>query len=88
MEASPEQVEAWSQYKSFRNKINNRKKTEETNYKASKITENLDSATKTWKTAKMLMDWKTSGTPHQIEVNGQLVTSASLTATYMNAFFL
>ena len=88
MEANPEQVEAWSQYKSFRNKINNRKKTEETNYKASKITENLDSATKTWKTAKMLMDWKTSGTPHQIEVNGQLVTSARLIATYMNEFFI
>ena len=66
IEASPEQVEAWSQYKSFRNKINNRKKTEETDYKAFKISENLDDATKTWKTAKVFMDWKTSGTPHQI----------------------
>ena len=69
-------------------KINNRKKTEEQVYKTEKIKENLDSASKTWKTAKMFMDWKTTGTPHQIEVNGRLVTSARQIATFMNEFFI
>ena len=86
--ASPEQVEAWGQYKVFRNSINNRKKSEETRYKAAKISENLDSATKTWRTAKMFMDWKTTGSPHQIEVNGRLVTRSSLIAKLMNQFFI
>ena len=87
-EASPGQVEAWTQYKIFRNRINNRKKNEEQVYKTEKITENLDSASKTWKTAKMFMDWKTTGTPHQIEVSGRLVTSARQIATFMNEFFI
>ena len=87
-EASPEQIEAWGQYKAFRNIVNNRKKTEEVKYKSSKITENLDCASKTWKTTKMFMDWKTTGTPHQIEVDGRLVTQARLIAKYMNEFFI
>ena len=88
MEASSEESEAWKQYKTYRNKINNRKKMEEINFKRNKITEDLDSASKTWKTAKMFMDWKTTGSPHQIEVNGRLITSAGKIATYMNEFFI
>ena len=87
-EASPEQAEAWGQYKVFRNTINNKKKSEETRYKTAKISENLDSATKTWRTAKMFMNWKTTGTPNQIEVNGRLVTKACLIAKLMNQFFI
>ena len=34
------------------------------------------------------MDWKTTGTPHQIEVDGRLITKASLIAKYMNEFFI
>ena len=36
----------------------------------------------------MLMDWKTTGSPHQIEVNGRLVTKSSLIAKFMNQFFI
>ena len=88
LEACPMQVEAWAQYKTFRNKINNRKKVEEEDYKRNKITENLDSASKTWKTAKMFMNWKTTGTPHQLEVNGSLITSARDIAGFMNEYFI
>ena len=87
-EASPEQVEAWVQYKKFRNKINNRKKNEEHVYKSMKITENLESPSKTWKTAKMFMNWKTTGSPHQLEVNGRLITSSGQIASVMNDFFI
>ena len=85
--ASPEEVEAWNQYKYYRNRINNRKKNEEKNFKSEKITENLDSAEQTWKTAKMFMDWKTPGSPSQLEIDGKLVTKASLIAKHMNEFF-
>ena len=40
-EASPLEIEAWNQYKLFRNTINNRKKFEENAFKAVEITENL-----------------------------------------------
>ena len=85
--ASPEESEAWNQYKYYRNKINNRKKNEEKMFKTEKITENLDSAEQTWKTAKLFMDWKTPGSPLQIEIGGKLVTKASLVAQHMNEYF-
>ena len=34
------------------------------------------------------MNWKSTGTPHQIEVEGRLITKASLIAEYMNNFFI
>ena len=71
----------------YRNRINNRKKNEEKSFKSEKITENLDSVEQTWKTAKVFMDWKTSGTPAQLEINGELVSKASKIAKHMNEFF-
>ena len=52
------------------------------------MTENLDSASKTWKTAKMFMDWKSTGTPSQIEEDGKLVKKAGEIAKIMNEFFI
>ena len=59
--ASEEEIEAWKQFKFYRNKINNRKKIEEKMFKSEKMTENLDSAEQTWKTAKLFMNWKSQG---------------------------
>ena len=83
-----EQKDAWNEFKKLRNKINNVKKQEENNYKSQKVTENLDSPGKVWSTAKNLMGWKTTGTPHQLEVNNKLVTKASTIAQVMNEFFI
>ena len=49
-------------------------------YKAARISEDLDSASKTWRNTKIFMELKTAGTPHQIEVNGKLVLKCSLIA--------
>ena len=87
-EASPEQVQAWSEYKKYRNRINNRKKNEEKSYKAGKLAENAESPEIVWKNAKMFMGWKNSGTPHQIKVENKLVTSAKEIAEIMNTFFV
>ena len=52
-----------------------------------KISENLDSAEQTWKTAKLFMDWKTAGSPSQLEINGKLETKASVIAKHINEYF-
>ena len=84
----PEQVAAWGEYKNYRNKINNRKKNEETAYKSGKFSEVHDSPYTVWKTAKSFMGWKSTGTPTQLKVNNQLITSARKIAQLMNEFFL
>ena len=83
-----EQQLAWEEYRKFRNKVNNKKVYDEKNYKKAKIDANLNNPRGLWKSAKNFMNWKSPGTPSQIEVNGQLVTSAALIATHMNQFFI
>ena len=87
-EADQNQIEAWTQYKHFRNKINNRKKNEEKFYKSEKITEVADKPDIVWKTAKTFMGWKSQGTPNQLKVENQLITSAKKIAQCMNEFFI
>ena len=84
----PDQIAAWNEYKKFRNNINNRKKSEEIMYKKGKMTETFDSPDIVWKTAKSFMGWKSTGTPTQLKVDNQLVTSAKKIAQLMNEFFL
>ena len=83
-----EQIAAWGEYKKYRNKINNKKKNEEIIYKKGKFVEIQDSPDIVWKTAKSFMGWKSTGTPTQLKVNNQLVTSAKKIAQLMNEFFL
>ena len=81
--------EAWGHFKKFRNKINNRKKFEEQNFKSGKIASSLDSPAHTWSTAKSFMNWNsTGGPPHQLNIGGKLITKASIIAKEMNQFFL
>ena len=85
--ATVEESEAWSQYKYYRNKINNRKRDEEKLFKSEKITENLHSAEQTWKTAKLFMNWKSHGSPTQLEIDGKLETKSYTIAKHINEFF-
>ena len=86
--ASYEQKAAWDEFKQYRNKVNNKKKHDEKNYKQEKMNENIDDPASMWKTAKSFMNWKSPGTPTQIEVNNRLITSAASIATHMNQFFI
>ena len=86
--ASDEEKKAWTEYKSYRNKINNKKGFDELQYKKNKFEENANSPDKSWKCAKNFMKWKSTGTPAQIEIDGNLVTKASLIAMHMNDFFI
>ena len=86
--ACPAQIHAWTQYKKFRNQINNRKKSEEKTYKSNKMEEIADRPELVWKSAKSFMGWKSTGIPTQLKVDGVLVTSARKIAELMNNFFL
>ena len=80
---------AWQKYKQMRNKINNKKKFEEKEFKARKISEAKDCPTQSWRVAKTFMDWKQSGgPPTQLKLNDRLVSKPSIIASEMNKFFL
>ena len=85
---SEEQREAWKEFKILRNRINNTKKNEEYNFKKSKIEENLSNPAATWSTAKSFMEWRSAGTPSQLEVNNVLETKAHRIARIMNDYFI
>ena len=61
--ACPSQINAWNEYKMYRNHINNRKKFEEKFYKTDKMAEVADCPDIVWKSAKSFMGWKSQGTP-------------------------
>ena len=82
-------ADAWDSYKKIRNKVSNRTKYEDRNYKSEKMGQSLDSPAKTWITAKHFMDWEQSGgPPHQIRVGSKLITKASIIAKEINQFFI
>ena len=81
-------MHAWSEYRKYRNKINNKKKTEEKRYKSEKMAEVADSPDIVWKSSKAFMGWKSTGTPNQLVVDNFLITSAKKIAQLMNNFFI
>ena len=83
-----EQRQAWEEYKKWRNRVNNRKKSDETEYKRDKIMATIDDPAKAWGTTKKFMNWKTPGTPVQIEVDNKMFTSSKAVAKIMNEYFI
>ena len=53
-QVSEEQKAAWNHFKNLRNKVNNKKKFDEQNYKREKIEENIEFPNKTWRITKQL----------------------------------
>ena len=79
----------WKEFKKIRNKINNRKKFEEKNFKSNKILSSLTCPSDLWRTTKSFMDWeKTGGPPVQLLLDGVLVTKPYEIAKEMNKYFL
>ena len=82
-------AESWKTFKVIRNKVNNRKKFEEKNFKSERIAKCKDSPTAAWRTAKSFMDWEPGGgPPTQLSIGNQLITKASLIASEINRFFI
>ena len=77
------------EYKKIRNKVNNKKKLEEKNFKSHKLAQNSNSPAKTWQTVKDFMDWEESGgPPSQLSIGNKLISKASLIASEMNKYFI
>ena len=80
---------AWKSYKYLRNKVNNRHKFEEKNFKLEKFHSLKNSPKDYWRTAKSFMNWQSSaGPPSQLQVNGSLISKAADIASEMNNFFI
>ena len=56
--------EDWRKYKSIRNSVNNRLKTEKKNWQTQKLSECCDDNSKTWKYVKSWLGWSTGGATH------------------------
>ena len=82
-----EKQEALNSFKYYRNKVNNRKKYDELEYKKIKYEENKHSAERTWNISKQFMNWKKTGSPHQIKSNNMVISKAYDVAETMNSFF-
>ena len=57
------------------------------NYKKQKLEKNISSSENTWKLSKQFMNWKSTGSPHQLEINGNIISKAFNIAEEMNSFF-
>ena len=60
------------EYKNLRNRVTNRLKSEEKNWKQLKLSQCKGDSAKTWKTAKGILNWQSSGSPTQLFHNGTL----------------
>ena len=78
---SEEEKQAWDNFKKYRNKVNNKKRYDEIEFKRKKLEENIDHPNKTWGTAKKFMNWKGKSTPSQLEAGGVLLTKAKQIAS-------
>ena len=80
---------AGSTYKQLRNKVNNRLKYEEKQFKMQKLSESLGSPSACWHRAKSYMNWNNStGPPSQLLDKGILISKAASIASTMNEFFI
>ena len=72
-----EETDAWKKFRVIRNKINNTKKNEAYMFKRQVFEECSADSRQTWNNVKRFMDWKESGSPHQIVVNNKMYRKAN-----------
>ena len=89
---SVDTAQLWRNYKKLRNKINNRVKQEEVQYKKTKVAECQNCPSKMWGIAKKFMDYSAPGPPSQLEVEDDkkitLYTKSRDLARIMNEYFI
>ena len=78
----------WVRFKSLRNQINNRLKYEERNWEKAKLEECDGNPSKTWKSVKNILNWKTSGSPNQLFYKGRLISKPQELADAQNEYFI
>ena len=81
-------TEKWADFKVLRNKINNRLKSEERVWQKIKLNDCENNSKDLWKNVKKILSWKSSGSPNQLFVNGNLVTKPQDVASAQNEYFL
>ena len=82
-----EKQHAINMFKHYRNKVNNKKKYDEMQYKKQKLEANKYSPEATWKLSKKFMNWKSVGSQHKIISNNILLLKAIEVAECINVYF-
>ena len=83
-----QETQKWEDFKALRNKINNRLKSEERVWQKTKLNDCENDSKNLWKNVKNILSWKSSGSPNQLFVNGNLVTKPQEVASAQNEYFL
>ena len=86
--AESKRREDWVQFKSLRNRINNRLKFEERSWQKTKIEQCGEDSKSVWKNVKGILNWKSSGSPNQLFYKGSLVTKPQQLADAQNEYFV
>ena len=80
--------EDWKRYKEARNKVNNKLKYEESNWRRVRLEECGKDSGKTWRNVKGILNWKGSGSPNQLFYRGSLRTKSQDIADAQNEYFV
>ena len=80
--------EAWVNYKKLRNKVTNRLKHEELNWRKARFEACAEISSKTWKNVKQVLNWQSSGSPSKLFYKGALRTKSQDIANSQNEFFV
>ena len=86
--AQSQSSEDWKKFKSLRNKVNNRLRSEERDWQRVKLDECGTSTKKVWKNVKGILNWQTSGSPSQLFCNGSLIQKPQELAAAQNEYFI
>ena len=79
--------EVWVKYKKLRNKVTNRLKHEELNWRKARFEACTEISSKTWKNVKQVLNWQSSGSPSKLFYKGALRTKSQDIANSQNEFF-
>ena len=78
----------WVRYKQIRNKVTNRLKYEESNWRQARFEACAKNSSKTWKNVKQVLNWQSSGSPSKLFYKGALKTKSQDIADSQNEFFI
>ena len=78
----------WKNYKTVRNKVNNRLKFEETSWQRKKLSECGEDSSRVWRNVKGILNYGSSGSPRQLFHNGSFIGKPQEVAEAQNEYFL
>ena len=86
--AQTQHADDWRLYKNLRNTVTARIRAEKASWEKQRLDYTQNSSTNLWKSIKGWLNWKSTGPPSQLLVDGVIVNSPQGLANTMNKFFI